>query len=356
MSTPRQDTSEEALLERLLAIDSSLEVDDPERALALCEEELGRDPKSSKALALKGECLDRLERREEAAEAFRLALKHGPKDLFALHAAIDFLLGDPDGDPEATAQAVNLAQRGAEAARQEGDDEERVDFLLAQGIALNQLGESARALVALDAARDLVPGDVDVIFERAYALFQLCRFADAQDALERTLTQDPEHPGAHQYLGLIAERAGDDRLAERHFERARQAAPEDFLPPVVLSQEAFDRAIEEALEGLPRRIRKYLENVPISVEEIPAEADLVEGETPLSPEILGLFQGTPVTEQSVQDPWSLFPSSISLYQRNLQRCAGTRDELIEEIGITLVHEVGHFLGLDEDELYLRGLD
>ena len=56
------------------------------------------------------------------------------------------------------------------------------------------------------------------------------------------------------------------------------------------------------------------------------------------------------------DPWSHFPSSIVLYQKNLERYARGRAELIEQIGITLVHEVGHFLGLDEEELWERGLD
>ena len=50
------------------------------------------------------------------------------------------------------------------------------------------------------------------------------------------------------------------------------------------------------------------------------------------------------------DPWTHLPSSIVLFQRNLERFARSRAELIEEIGVTLVHEVGHFLGLDEDEL------
>jgi predicted Zn-dependent protease with MMP-like domain len=56
------------------------------------------------------------------------------------------------------------------------------------------------------------------------------------------------------------------------------------------------------------------------------------------------------------DPWSHFPSSIVLFQRNLERAARTRDELLEQIRITLVHEVGHYLGLSEDELYERGLE
>ena len=56
------------------------------------------------------------------------------------------------------------------------------------------------------------------------------------------------------------------------------------------------------------------------------------------------------------DPWSHFPSGIVLYQKNLERLVRSREELLREIGVTLVHEVGHFLGLDEEELWERGLE
>ena len=56
------------------------------------------------------------------------------------------------------------------------------------------------------------------------------------------------------------------------------------------------------------------------------------------------------------DPWSHFPSSIALFQRNLERYARDREELLDEIRVTLLHEVGHFLGLDEDQLRDLGLD
>ena len=71
---------------------------------------------------------------------------------------------------------------------------------------------------------------------------------------------------------------------------------------------------------------------------------------PLSPTILGLFRGAPYGQKVSADPWSHLPSSIVLYQRNLERAVADREELEEQIAITLVHEVGHFLGLDEEEL------
>jgi predicted Zn-dependent protease with MMP-like domain len=157
-------------------------------------------------------------------------------------------------------------------------------------------------------------------------------------------------------LGLLAERRGDAEEARRRFARARKLAPDDFPRPVTLSHQAFEAAVEDALAELPEAVRRYLSNVAITVEDLPSDADLLGSDPPLSPAILGLFRGAPYGQKASMDPWSHLPSSIVLYQRNLERFARTREELIQEIGVTLIHEVGHFLGLDEDELYQRGLD
>jgi predicted Zn-dependent protease with MMP-like domain len=103
-------------------------------------------------------------------------------------------------------------------------------------------------------------------------------------------------------------------------------------------------------------VKGYLDNVTISVEDIPSYDDLTGQSPPLSPCILGVFRGTPVGERSVTNPYDHFPTSIVLYQKNLERFARTREELIEQIGITVMHEVGHLVGLDEDDLWERGLD
>ena len=114
--------------------------------------------------------------------------------------------------------------------------------------------------------------------------------------------------------------------------------------------------MEDALASLPEPVRRHLANVAITVEDLPAEHDLLSSDPPLSPSILGLFRGPPRGQSDGVDPGTHLPSSIVLYQRNLERFARSRAELIEEIRITLVHEIAHFLGLDEDELYARGLD
>ncbi|MER2562673.1 MAG: metallopeptidase family protein, partial [Myxococcaceae bacterium] len=79
------------------------------------------------------------------------------------------------------------------------------------------------------------------------------------------------------------------------------------------------------------------------------------GEPPLSPTILGLFRGPPLQEQCVPadgDPCR----SVALYRKNLGRAVKSREELIQQMRVTLLHEIGHLRGEDDGELAARGLE
>ena len=257
-----------------------------------------------------------------------------------------------DGDAE---RALELARQGAKQARREGDDLLAADLRWLEGAALLELEDGVGALAALDEALRLVPDHLDALTERAAALFELCRFDAALASAQAVAEAAPGEARPQHLLGLLAERRGEAREAARHLARARQLDPEAFPRTVALSRKEFDAAVERALLEIPESVRRYLANVPITVEDLPADHDLLDADPPLPPTILGLFRGAPYGQKLSADPWSHLPSSIILYQRNLERTAVTRAELEEEIATTLVHEVGHFLGLDEDELWERGL-
>lgn len=232
----------------------------------------------------------------------------------------------------------------------------QAEALVDEAATLLDEGDARGALQRAEAALEACPGHLDALLERGLALFELCRFDEAKSQLLEVLRRSPDEAWAHHTLGLIAERRGEAAEAARRLTRASRLVPEEFPRATPLSAEAFDAAVEDALAALPAQLRDYLSNVAITVEDIPMEEDLRDADPPLSPTILGLFRGAPFGEKASMDPWSHFPSSIVLYQRNLERFARDRDELIEEIGVTLVHEVGHFLGLDEEELWERGLE
>jgi predicted Zn-dependent protease with MMP-like domain len=257
-----------------------------------------------------------------------------------------------DGDLEA---AVALARKGAKAARKAGQLDLAADLLWLEGSALTELADPGAALARLDEALALAPDHLDAMLERAFALFELLRLEPCRRQLEEVLARAPDEPWAHHQLGLLAERRGEAAEAERRFARARKLDPQAFPRPITVSRAEFERLAEAALEEIPERVRRYLSNVPITVEDLPSDDDLG-GHPPLSPTILGLFRGAPYGQKSSADPWSHLPSSIVLFQRNLERAVASPQELEEQIAVTLTHEVGHFLGLDEDELAARGLD
>ena len=92
------------------------------------------------------------------------------------------------------------------------------------------------------------------------------------------------------------------------------------------------------------------------MEPVPQEADLTASKPPLSPQILGLYRGPSLKEKTVFDPWTELPGEILLYQNNLQRHCLDREELVVQFRITVLHEVGHLLGLTEEDLDERGLE
>jgi predicted Zn-dependent protease with MMP-like domain len=157
-------------------------------------------------------------------------------------------------------------------------------------------------------------------------------------------------------VGLLREHRGEFAEAERYFARAAQLAPDLHPLPVRMELDEFERAAVEALEGLPEQIREYVAGCPILIEDLP-ELDLVRQEN-LSPQVLGLFQGVPATEPGHAPGGTaqrLDIDRILLFKRNLEKVATTREELIEQIQITVKHEIAHYLGLDEDEVERLGL-
>ncbi len=345
----------EALLDAAAA---AFEDGDPDRALRAAGEALAVDRRSGPALHYRAAALSELGRDDEARAAYREALARGGDDVDLLVDAARFLLrsaGD-DAPREDAEAALELARRAARLARSAGDERMAGEAWLAEGRALLQIGDAPAALERLEAARSALPDDPDVLLERAVALFELCRFEEAREQYREVLDRAGGEAAAHHGLGLALERLGRAREAGRHLARARALAPDDYPAPVSVPPAEFERLVEEALQGLPAPVRSYLGNVAIAVEDLPAASDLLGSDPPLSPGILGIFRGSPLPQKASMDPWSHFPSSISLYQRNLERFARSREELVEEIRVTLLHEVGHFLGLDEDELYRRGLD
>lgn len=184
--------------------------------------------------------------------------------------------------------------------------------------------------------------------------FELGQFVDARRSLERSLALEPECAHSLYHMGLVLEHMGEVERAEGLFAQAANLMPDLYPLPIRISEDEFESAAREALNGIPEEILRYIEGCPILIQDLP-DPELVREEH-LSPQILGLFEGVPATSPgaalSVQ---RTDMDRILLFKRNLEKVAATRAELIDQIRITVKHEVGHFLGMDEDEIERLGL-
>jgi predicted Zn-dependent protease with MMP-like domain len=195
------------------------------------------------------------------------------------------------------------------------------------------------------------------------ALFELGAYADAKRVLERGVAIDPDAAHSLYHLGLVLERLEDEGgetgassvgidSSSEAFSRANSLEPGQFPLPVILDEASFAEAVDAAVANLPKSIRERIEGVALLVEDFPG-LDLVRNER-ISPQTLGLFMGVPRTEALLTDqPLDL--DRIILYKKNLEKICQDEEDLIDQIQVTLRHEVGHYLGLDEDDLERLGL-
>ncbi len=123
--------------------------------------------------------------------------------------------------------------------------------------------------------------------------------------------------------------------------------------PIRLSSAEFDRVVAQAIDRIPEELREHLVNLVISVQPRPSGELLAEMGFAPDEELFGIFTGVPLTERSVTDP-PLYPDTIQIFQEPLEAYCLDLEELIEEIEITVVHEIAHFLGFDDDQLEALG--
>ena len=113
----------------------------------------------------------------------------------------------------------------------------------------------------------------------------------------------------------------------------------------------FDQLLEQHIDNLPDWVAVQLEEIPVIVDDEPSDATLAMlGLDRRSSELCGLHTGIPITQRSVEHAWRL-PDHIQLFRGPIKRVAkNTQTALSEQIRITLLHEIGHHFGLDEDQL------
>ena len=118
-----------------------------------------------------------------------------------------------------------------------------------------------------------------------------------------------------------------------------------MVPVVEMTREEFEDAVRDALDEIPEELAAMMDNVVV----------LVEDEAPQDePDLLGLYEGTPLTERGEFWAAGSLPDRILIYRLPTLAICEDRDEVVEEVAITVVHEIAHHFGIDDARLHELG--
>jgi len=111
---------------------------------------------------------------------------------------------------------------------------------------------------------------------------------------------------------------------------------------ITVSAACFEELVVDALDEIPEALAQLMDNVVVVIEDEPDE-----------PGLLGLYEGTPLTERDTYGGFEL-PDRVSIYRNPICALAESEDEVVEEVLVTVVHEIAHHFGIDDDRLHDLG--
>ena len=120
-----------------------------------------------------------------------------------------------------------------------------------------------------------------------------------------------------------------------------------------MERSIFERLVRQAIDGIPEALAAYLDNVDIVVEDWPSIEHLAGHVIAEGDFLLGLYEGVPLTERS--DYGMVLPDKITLFQRSIEAVSSGDQEVVDEVRHTVVHEVAHHFGIDDDRLHELGV-
>lgn len=120
-----------------------------------------------------------------------------------------------------------------------------------------------------------------------------------------------------------------------------------------VSKKRFAELVEQAIDELPSQFRDFIEEVPVEIKQRPSRKLLKNVGLAEDELLLGLYQGVSLTSRSVQDSGTA-PSMIYIFQEDVELCAEREEDLVREVRVTLLHELGHHFGMSERDLERLG--
>ena len=122
---------------------------------------------------------------------------------------------------------------------------------------------------------------------------------------------------------------------------------------IAMERSHFERLVVEAYRLIPQELLAYLENVDVVVDDGPSWDQLAGHQIEEGEILLGLYEGVPLTDRD--EYGMVLPDKITLFQDSIESICSDRDEVIEQIRLTVVHEVAHHFGIDDDRLHELGV-
>jgi predicted Zn-dependent protease with MMP-like domain len=111
-----------------------------------------------------------------------------------------------------------------------------------------------------------------------------------------------------------------------------------------MGRERFEELVAEALDEVPGELQKLMDNVVVLVEDEPP---------PDEPDLLGVYEGYALTERGA-DYTGVLPDRITIFRRPILAICDTEDDVVEEVAVTVVHEIAHHFGIDDERLHELG--
>ena len=122
-----------------------------------------------------------------------------------------------------------------------------------------------------------------------------------------------------------------------------------------MDRQLFEHIVEQTFDKLPSQFKNVIENLGVVVEDYPTEELVTKLRLRSKHDLLGLYQGVPLTARnSWYGTMPVVPDKISLYQKNIEAQCSTEDQIVDKIYEVLIHEIGHYFGMSEDEIRAAG--
>ncbi len=282
---------------------------------------------------------------EDAALAhYKRAMKLDPGYVSPMLYSAEIYLGPRENYDEAL-RLIELALDNAE------EEDEYLDALLLKAEALIEMDDLDEARAVLVELPPVDFPDAGAHIRAGRCWLEVDSLDEAEEHYRKAVELDPTDGDGFYGLGLVYEQREDTRAMVKAWLRVRELDLDEASVPWALTEDAFEKAAEAALAELPERIRKLLEHIPIVAGDYPSIEIIAEGN---DPRMMGFFSGVPYPDKpNVGGTPQL--DCVFLYQKNIERMCGSREETATETRTTLRHETGHFFGLSEEELEEMGL-